>query len=165
VNNILQQGRDLPLPSSTIRQNTEAEAFWQQISATSQLTALQILDDMVSTNFTAKQQDDIPVPVLVWYFWQRCCNLVQVEKQMGAGVHRRHMQSAGQLAMELAQAIEWLATAHNSQTRVMAIERDGLQELHRDLVAALENRPYYVSMADQSYGGLLPAPKRIQLIA
>lgn len=136
------------------------QVFWANAVTTVQLTAVQILDDMVTVNFnTEGMRDDIPVPVLTWYFWQRASVLVQAEHQMSDVARARDMQQAVAVAGDLCEQLTWLETCE----RADAAEQNALHALHEQIVDALKQRPYYPSIRDQTYAGKVPEPQRIQL--
>lgn len=133
--------------------------FWRNATTTCQLTAVQILDDMVACNFQMDPvPNDIPVPILTWYFWARASVLVQAEHAMSEGAKMRDLAAATTIAQDLSKQLAWLNTCE----RPDAEEQNVLRVLHTQIVEALRLRPFYTLISDQTYGGNIVEPQRIQ---
>lgn len=153
-------GREIPLAINEPAAPTGSQLFWANVTTTCQLTAVQILDDMVTVNFQQDEvPDDIPVPVLTWYFWARASMIVQIEMAMSEGAHLRDLSAATKVAQDLSQQLEWLETCR----RPSAQEQNALRTLHANIIEALSMRPYHARLSDQTYGGIIVEPRRIQL--
>ena len=156
----MQIHREVPAPVQEQVEQHGSLQFWGNVVTTCQITAVQILDDMVAVNFQSDEQDSIPVPVLTWYFWARASVLVQAEQAMSEGAHQRDLSATVQIAQDLAKQMTWLETAE----RLDGAEQNALRQLHGDITMALKARPFHRAISDQSYGGLIVEPNRIQLV-
>jgi hypothetical protein len=158
----MQVNREIPAPIKEAHAPTGSQVFWRNVVTTCQLTAVQMMDDMVTINFQMDEiPDDIPVPVLTWYFWSRASILVQCEMAMSDGPMIRDLSRAAITAQDLKKQLDWLATCERASACDPAGEVATLRKLHADVVEALTLRPFHPRITDQTYGGNVPEPKRI----
>lgn len=139
-----------------------SELYWRNAVTTTQLSAVQILDDMVAVNFGPEGNPaEVPLPILTWYIYKIACDLVMIETANSDGESTRGLKHANEAAQLLHDRMEWL----KSKPFVDDESNEAGLALVSDMTIALEHRQYYRHLTDQTYNGKIIEPKRIQLRA
>ena len=138
--------------------------FWIRVDTLCSVTARRLLDDQVKDAFENDFAHEAPADSLVPFFWSRAGLLVQIEHHMGrTGVTERDLQNAVACAQDLQKHLAWLEGEKIAQHR-SEVEQRALTATHEEVTRALAGRPHHGSIADQTYGGLVPEPARVKIV-